>query len=251
MTQNGGGAINSVPIIGNAEVVSNHDYDEIIIASLPGLYIIKNQLTGIGVPESKINIRYVSVMVEARINFLKDFAQLYGSDVRDYSVAEGGVFQGEFAKEINACFPKAKLYLFDTFEGFDKRDVEVENRENYSSLGEKHLQNTDEDVVLGKMPYKDNIFIRKGYFPETVKGLENERFLFVNLDFDLYSPTIEGLRFFIPRLVKQGIVLIHDYYNPGYRGIKEALSDFERECEEKIFKFPIGDHCSIGIKVLG
>lgn len=35
------------------------------------------------------------------------------------AVAEVGVFQGEFAQYINVAFPDSKLYLFDTFDGFD------------------------------------------------------------------------------------------------------------------------------------
>src|ERR1041385_1300392 len=34
-------------------------------------------------------------------------------------VAEVGVYKGEFAKRLNQLFPAKKLYLFDTFEGFD------------------------------------------------------------------------------------------------------------------------------------
>ena len=40
--------------------------------------------------------------------------------------AEAGVFEGDFAKWINQYFPDRKLYLFDTFEGFDMRDIEKE-----------------------------------------------------------------------------------------------------------------------------
>ena len=45
------------------------------------------------------------------------------------SVAEVGVFQGEFAQYINVAFPDNKLYLFDTFEGFDANEAlnEVKN----------------------------------------------------------------------------------------------------------------------------
>ena len=42
------------------------------------------------------------------------------------STAELGVFKGEFSRFINHYFPDRKLYLFDTFEGFDSRDVEVD-----------------------------------------------------------------------------------------------------------------------------
>ena len=43
-----------------------------------------------------------------------------------------GVFRGEFASKINKCFPNSKLYLFDTFEGFDERDVKIELDRKFS-----------------------------------------------------------------------------------------------------------------------
>jgi len=38
------------------------------------------------------------------------------------NVAEVGVYKGKFAKYINQYFPSKKIYLFDTFEGFDEKD---------------------------------------------------------------------------------------------------------------------------------
>jgi len=49
------------------------------------------------------------------------------------NVAELGVFKGNFAGIINRVFPDKKLYLFDTFEGFDKRDIKIEVENNYSN----------------------------------------------------------------------------------------------------------------------
>ena len=44
----------------------------------------------------------------------------------------------------------------------------------------------------------------------------DEKFAFVSLDLDLYKPTFEGLRFFYPKMIKGGCVLIHDYFTPSY-----------------------------------
>lgn len=244
--QKWGGNVENVPIIGDPQKILSTDFDEIIIASLPAMDIIKRQLLELGVPAGKVNTEYVSVNVRARINFIRDYADLYKEKADGYAVAEGGVFQGEFAKEINACFPECKLYLFDTFEGFDSRDTVKEHEEGLSIFDGGHLADTSVDMVLGKLPYREKAVVRAGYFPMTTEGLEDEKFFFVNLDFDLYNPTLEGLRFFYPRLAENGLILIHDYYNPGYGGIKKAISDYEKE-SGTLRKFPIGDHCSIAI----
>src|SRR5438309_71481 len=46
------------------------------------------------------------------------------------SVAEIGVYKGDFAKRLNVLFSDRALYLFDTFEGFSKKDVEIEKKNN-------------------------------------------------------------------------------------------------------------------------
>lgn len=60
-------------------------------------------------------------------------------------MAEVGVYTGEFCKLFNRYFPERKLYLFDTFEGFDsKRDLV-----NEVDLDE--FKDTSVDIVLSKM----------------------------------------------------------------------------------------------------
>ena len=235
-------------VLGNAGECAKLDFDEVIVAVIVNPNSVKKQLLEAGVPLEKINTQIVETWVQARINFMRDFA----SDNMDIfeeniCVAEGGVFRGDFSKEINKCFPKQKLYLFDTFSGFDKRDTDVEQANDYSTATTgNYFQNTSEEYVLSRLPHREQAIICKGYFPETTLGIEHAKFGFVNLDFDLYNPILEGLRFFYSRMSKGGCILVHDYFNPGYKGVKEAVMHFEAE-QGKLVKFPIGDHCSIGI----
>lgn len=243
-----GTTVNNLPVLGGADVVSNLDYDEIITSSLTGSDAIREALLGEGVPLEKINTLYMDISIQARINFLRDFVNLRKNDIRDLSVAEGGVFQGEFAKIINATFPDSKLYLFDTFEGFNIQDMQKDKTEGYSEPElETFLADTCVDLVLSKLPHPENAVIMKGYFPETAKGLEDERFFFVNLDFDLYQPILEGLKFFYPRLSNKGVLVVHDFFNPGFLGVSQAVRDFEKEIGKELIKLPIGDHYSIAI----
>ena len=67
------------------------------------------------------------------------------------------------------------------------------------------------------------------------------------LDFDLYLPTLEDLRFFYTRFHPRGATLVHDYFTPSYHGVLKAVDDFEKELGERITFVPVGDHCSIAI----
>lgn len=142
------------------------------------------------------------------------------------NVAELGVYKGEFAKYLNECFPNKSLYLFDTFKGFDKRDIENEKNNSFSKAdSNKEFSNTSISEVLSKMPNPDKVIVKQGFFPESALGVE-DNFCFVSLDADLYDPLYSGLQFFYPRLIKGGYILIHDYNNETYKGAKKAVRDF-------------------------
>lgn len=158
-------------------------------------------------------------------------------------VAELGVYRGRFAKKINEAFPDRKLYLFDTFEGFDQRDITKELSNKYSTAS-VDLTNTSVDIVIDEMPNKQNCIIKKGFFPDTALNLE-ETFAFVSIDTDLYQPIYDGLKYFYPRLSKGGYIFVHDYNNHEFKGSKQAVRDF---CNENgVSFFPLSDYAGSAV----
>jgi O-methyltransferase len=159
------------------------------------------------------------------------------------SVAEVGVYRGDFASQLNLCFPNRKLYLFDTFEGFDTNDVEVERKKGFST-GEQDFSDTSVDLVLSKMVNPQQCVVRKGFFPETAKDID-DKFVFVSLDADLYQPIYEGLAYFYPRLEAGGYIFIHDVNNEEYKGARQALEQF---CAEQGIGFvPLADYSGTAV----
>ncbi len=141
------------------------------------------------------------------------------------AIAELGVYRGELAAALNWLFPDRTLYLFDTFEGFSEKDLSDGKEERHSQAAVGDFQDTSLDFVLSRMPHKKNIVVRKGYFPATAEGLE-ENFALVSLDVDLYKPTVAGLDYFYPRLSQGGCIFIHDYNNRRYMGVRSAVEEF-------------------------
>ncbi len=241
-----GEELEGIPIIGNSEIVITLEHDEVILGTTA--YSIVEQLINAGEPQQKINTKYMDVRINARINFIRDLADIHKNNYKKGCIAEGGVFQGEFSRELNKAFPESELYLFDTFEGFDDRDVETDLELKLSNISKGHFSYTSEEKVMSKMMYPERVHIIKGYFPESVSQVdENNRYLFVNLDFDLYNPTYEGLKYFYPRLLNNGVILIHDYYHLNYKAVPEAIKEYEKNSGVSLLKIPIGDHCSIAI----
>ena len=125
---------------------------------------------------------------------------------------------------INHYWPERKLYLFDTFEGFDERDAEADRAGKFSTATED-FSRTSEELVLRKMEHPDKCIIRKGWFPETAEGID-DKFCFVSLDADLYQPILAGLEYFYPRLSHGGVIMVHDFNNKLYNGVRQAVREF-------------------------
>jgi O-methyltransferase len=162
--------------------------------------------------------------------------EIYDKNING-NVAELGVYRGDFAKIINRAFSDRKLYLFDTFEGFDEKDIKTEIKNNYST-GEQDFSGTSVELVLGKMETQKNCIVKKGFFPDTAAGI-NDNFSFVSIDVDLYEPMYKGLHFFYEKLSPGGYIMLHDYNNRRYNGVKAALRKFSEE--KKVPYFPICD----------
>lgn len=231
-----------IPIESTKDII-NTEFDEIIVGAMSGYDEIMNHLVSMGINPQKINDTFVSGAINARRDFLYRLAEIQKSMDKGFSVAEAGVFRGEFAKEINKAYPKSKLYLFDTFEGFDSRDFSYELNESNTFAG--HFNNTSVEFVISRMKYKENCIVRKGYFPDTAQGID-DIFQFVSLDMDLFKPVYEGIRFFYPKLIRGGVILVDDYFSPAYPNVKRAVDQFEKETSS-IIKMPIGDNNGLAI----
>lgn len=248
----GGNSTLSAPLkIHSSETLATLDFDSVVVGTFTGFYEIRAQLESMGIPRDKIDVSHIELSVRAREVFLANFAReaqnLCGN------VAELGVYRGDFARRINECFKDKILYLFDTFEGFESKDLsQSKDGAMGQSLGKKHFSNTSVELVLDKMPYPKQCVIKKGWFPQSAQGaengLENERFCFVNLDADLYEPILAGLKFFYPKMVQGGVILIHEYFSNGYVGVAKAVGEFMSEFGlSDAQKLPIGDNLSIAI----
>lgn len=184
------------------------------------------------------NISDFKSYIDIRLASLRLIASEINEQKLEGEVAELGVYKGKFASEINRLFPNKKLYLFDTFEGFNSEDVNIENSHGYSKAKVGDFSDTNIELVKNQLPYKEQAIFIKGYFPESIKE-DLPSFCFVSLDTDLYKPTYEGLKVFYPKLVKGGMIIIHDYNSTQFPGVKEAVKEF---CiENNAFLVPLCD----------
>jgi hypothetical protein len=206
---------------------------------------IKDRLESLGIHPQKIRSYKEVLLYRARVEFLREYADMRRCGVSPCSVAEVGVFRGDFAKEINAAFYDSKLYLFDTFEGFCERDA-ASDFADADAVGafDGEFRGASAEFVLSQMPHPGKVIIKKGRFPDTFDAF-GETFGFVSLDADLYAPIKAGLEVFFPLMAGGGVILVHDYFNEMLPGVKKAVDEFIRETNAVFL--PIGDAMSVAV----
>ena len=160
------------------------------------------------------------------------------TNIIEFGVDRGGTLTtiSKFVKE------NSKVYALDSF-GYFADDIK-NNVTNYDPhyLGSyrpftkktrfKDFNFLDLHKQLNDILIKrgSNLNIIKCYFPNKVedeifKKLSSIRYSFVHVDFDLYKPTLDVIKFIIPRLEKNAIILLDDYNMINQEGVKQAVKD--------------------------
>lgn len=170
----------------------------------------------------------------SRVELLESLAkEIYRNGVKG-SIAECGVYRGDFSSLINEIFPERELFLFDTFSGFDERDLTEEEMRASGEWVErtKKFINTTMEMVESKLPWKRKVRFKQGYFPDSALNdteVLDRKFAFVSLDMDLYKPMKAALDFFWNRMAPGGYILVDEARCEGMPRVREALTEFCRE----------------------
>jgi len=161
-------------------------------------------------------------------------------------IAEVGVFKGTTARLFHQAFPDKEMLLFDTFEGFDERDINHQKENSKAEIGGWKASLTYVQDFVGKSTL---VKLIPGYFPDTTKNIDpNNRYALVHLDADLYSPQISGLEYFYPRMTQGGVIIIHDCNNE-YFGSKKALDEFFLDKPETPIVIPDKSGSAVVVKL--
>lgn len=151
-------------------------------------------------------------------------------------MAEVGVYKGRSARLIlDAADYKKKIHLFDTFSGLPEPSAE-DLKEHDFKKGDYFA--SKEEVVSYLKDLKEHVSIYEGVFPVTSDPVKEKTFSVVNIDVDLYSGTLEALKFFYPRMAKGGLLISHDYVSDG--GVREAIQFFFKDKPEPVFEVGAG-----------
>ena len=159
------------------------------------------------------------------------------------SIVECGVFRGSglmtWAK-LSAIYEPANYHReiigFDTFSGFP--DVDIKDKAgnkntdakkggisapSYNEL-KKAINLYDSNRFLSHI---EKVKLVKGDFsksgPEFIKKNKHIVISLLYLDFDIYKPTKEALKLFLPRMPRGSVLVLDEINNPRWPGETEAL----------------------------
>jgi hypothetical protein len=159
------------------------------------------------------------------------------------SIVECGVFRGaglmSWAQLSTIYEPinyHREIIGFDTFSGFpDVADVDKENKKNINAKKGGIAADSYSELNKAVELYNNNRFLShiekvklvKGDFLKTGPAFlrKNKHFLvsLLYLDFDLYKPTKEALKIFLPRMPKGAIIAFDEVHNQDWPGETMAL----------------------------
>jgi SAM-dependent methyltransferase len=148
------------------------------------------------------------------------------------SVVECGVWKGGTAAVMASVIKKYKsqrsVWLFDSFEGLpkpSKDDGEDALKQYQNDRGLSKVTDVYEAFAKLSLPL-NNVFIRKGWFEETLTPNSKEigPIALLRLDSDWYQSTKICLETLYDQVVDGGYIVIDDYY--AWPGCKKAVDEF-------------------------
>lgn len=160
---------------------------------------------------------------EKIIKLAKEALKLEGDFV------EMGCYKGDTSLLLAEVLKGAskKLWIYDSFEGLpEKKD------EDKSVLGVLFKEG---ELAVTKREVKERFLraglsvpiIKKGWFSELKEDDLPERIAFAFLDGDFYESISDSLKLVMPKMIKGGILVVHDYSNPALPGVKKAVDEIQ------------------------
>lgn len=155
-------------------------------------------------------------------------------------LAELGVWRGSSAKVLSELKGTRHLYLFDTFEGFNGKDLLGKDANQEALFSDTSLERVKSFIGTEGVDYV------QGWFPASITDKARAaKYAFVHIDCDLGEPTKAALEFFYPRMSPGGIILIHDYGTGTWPALTEAVDSFFSDKPERPVLLP--DACCSAI----
>ncbi|HMQ67447.1 MAG TPA: TylF/MycF/NovP-related O-methyltransferase [Ignavibacteria bacterium] len=175
------------------------------------------------------------------------------------AIVECGVFKGASLIRFSVfrkLFPvseQKKIIGFDSFAEFPHTEFEPDKEMRVNFVEECGDQSISTEQLMKVLAHKNcdaNVELVAGditgTIPEYLKNNPDLKISLLNLDADLYEPSVTILENFFPRLSKGGVLILDDY--GVFPGETKAADDYFKDMNIEIKKFPFSPTPSYLIK---
>jgi predicted O-methyltransferase YrrM len=150
-------------------------------------------------------------------------------------IVELGVYKGNSAA-VFADFARhydRRLFLFDTFAGFDNRDIETSSKRVSRAFQDTSLEGVR--ALVGD----ENVTYVQGFFPESCERTTMpDTVAIAHIDCDLHDPMKAALERFYPSMAPGGLIILHDYSSGYWPGATKAVDEFFADKPERPILMP-------------
>jgi hypothetical protein len=140
------------------------------------------------------------------------------------------------AKYLQSKRVKKTIYVCDSFEGFDKDQLEKERQAGLTFEPDDAFTYTSYEYVkkkINKLKVQNTIIIVKGFFEETLPYIKSN-YCFALVDCDLKDSLIYCAETIWPNLKSKGRILFDDYTYEVYRGARIGIETFVSKYKNEI-----------------
>lgn len=167
------------------------------------------------------------------------------ADTSEYNFVECGVGDGVSAffalREISGqknAIKKFSMHLYDSWMAMRKEGL-VESE--MSHVG-KYAQLSIEKTKRNLAEFNENVIYHQGYVPESFRNppAAPDSIVYLHIDLNSAKPTLDTLEFFLPKLVRGGVILFDDYGWTGYEDTKHVADAYFKNKPGILMKLPTG-----------
>lgn len=161
---------------------------------------------------------------------------------------ECGVFKGDMSWFVTECADAfgtgRKMYLIDSFDGFDKSLTSAEDFPRdpgfFERADEIYKREGHFERVHQRFSEKPYVEVIKGYVPDVLDRLDIPELAFLHIDLNSAAAEIGALEYFYPRLVPGGVIVLDDYGWNMFHKQLEAEKAFFDERGIQVLELPTG-----------
>ena len=189
--------------------------------------------------ETMYSLNYRHYFISFCANYAIKFVQTDSHNFVECGVNDGitAFFAlNELSDKLGTNF---KMHLYDSWSAM-KAEFLIDSEIDFN-VGAYHDSSIDR-AKSNLKKFEKNIIYHKGFIPDIFSQSPKspESISYLSIDLNSSKPTLATLNFFLPKLVKGGIIIFDDYGNTNYPDTKYVIDEFFSTKSGILMKIPTG-----------